>query len=93
VVEAAYKLHPTLGPGLLEGVYEAFLCHELKLWGLWVEKQVFLPLTYEGMTRVIDQFQYSFNLKTLWFCVGFKDFTHLKNFQHKATKKAEKERL
>jgi GxxExxY protein len=50
VVDAAYKLHSTLGPGLLESVYEAFFCHELKLRGLSVEKQVSLPLTYEGMT-------------------------------------------
>jgi GxxExxY protein len=50
VVDAAYKLHSTLGPGLLESVYEAFFAHELKLRGLKVEKQVTLPLTYEGMT-------------------------------------------
>ena len=50
VVDAAFKLHSTLGPGLLEGVYEAFLSHELRLRGLKVEKQVLLPLTYEGMT-------------------------------------------
>jgi GxxExxY protein len=50
VVDAAFKLHSTLGPGLLEGVYEALLSHELRLRGLKVEKQVLLPLTYEGMT-------------------------------------------
>jgi GxxExxY protein len=50
VVDAAYKLHKTLGPGLLESVYEAFFCHELKLRGLKVERQIQLPLTYEGMT-------------------------------------------
>lgn len=50
VVDAAYKLHSRLGPGLLESVYEAFLGHELKLRGLKFEKQVALPLTYEGMT-------------------------------------------
>src|SRR5579859_2847428 len=50
IVDAAYKLHSTLGPGLLESIYESFLCHELKLRGLKVEKQVALPLTYEGMT-------------------------------------------
>jgi GxxExxY protein len=49
-VDAAYKLHSTLGPGLLESVYEAFFFHELRLRGLKVEKQVVLPLTYEGMT-------------------------------------------
>ena len=49
-MDAAYKLHSTLGPGLLESVYEGFFAHELKLRGLRVEKQVVLPLTYEGMT-------------------------------------------
>lgn len=50
VVDAAFKLHKHLGPGLLESVYEAFFCHELKLRGLKVERQVALPLPYEGMT-------------------------------------------
>ena len=50
VVDAAFKLHKTLGPGLLESVYETFFFHELKLRGLKVEKQVALPLTYEGLT-------------------------------------------
>jgi hypothetical protein len=30
VVDAALKVHKTLGPGLLESVYEACLAHELK---------------------------------------------------------------
>ncbi len=50
VVDSAYKLHSKLGPGLLESIYESFLCHELKLRNLKVVKQVALPLTYEGMT-------------------------------------------
>jgi GxxExxY protein len=50
IVDAAFKLHSTLGPGLLESVYESFLVHELKLRGLKVEKQVPLPITYENMT-------------------------------------------
>jgi len=50
VVDAAFKVHSTLGPGLLESVYETFFAHELKLRGLNVKKQVVLPLTYEGMT-------------------------------------------
>ena len=29
VVDAAYKVHTTLGPGLLESVYEMVLAHEL----------------------------------------------------------------
>jgi GxxExxY protein len=50
IVDAAFKLHSTLGPGLLESVYESFLAHELKLRSLQVEKQVLLPITYENMT-------------------------------------------
>jgi GxxExxY protein len=30
VVDSAMKVHTALGPGLLEGVYEACLVHELK---------------------------------------------------------------
>ena len=30
IVEAAYKVHKALGPGLLERVYEVCFCHELK---------------------------------------------------------------
>jgi GxxExxY protein len=29
IVDSAYTVHKTLGPGLLEKVYEACLCHEL----------------------------------------------------------------
>ncbi len=50
VVDAAFKLHSTLGPGLLESVYESFLIHELKLRGLKVDKQVLLPISFEGLT-------------------------------------------
>ena len=39
VVDAAYKDHTTLGPGLLESVYEASLAHELGQRGLKVERQ------------------------------------------------------
>jgi GxxExxY protein len=49
VVDAAYKVHKTLGPGLLESVYEACLRHELKKRGLGVEAQVPVPVVYEGL--------------------------------------------
>jgi GxxExxY protein len=48
VVDAAVKVHKTLGPGLLESVYEICLCHELTLRGNPFERQVVLPITYEG---------------------------------------------
>jgi GxxExxY protein len=47
VVDAAYKIHSTLGPGLLESVYEAVLAHELEKRGLRVERQKALPDVYE----------------------------------------------
>ena len=43
------KVHRTLGPGLLESVYETCLCFELEKTGLLVEKQKPLPLIYEGV--------------------------------------------
>jgi GxxExxY protein len=48
-IDAAYKVHKTLGPGLLESVYEACLAHELKRRGLVVETQVALPVVYEDI--------------------------------------------
>ena len=47
VVDAAYKVHTTLGPGLLESVYEAVLFYELKKRELHVERQVGIPVVYE----------------------------------------------
>ena len=50
IVDAAIKVHRTLGPGLLESVYEACLAHELRQRGLTVETQVPVPIRYEGLT-------------------------------------------
>ena len=47
IVDAAYKIHTTLGPGLLESVYQATLDYELKKRGLRVAQQVALPVYYE----------------------------------------------
>ena len=43
---AAFKVHSTLGPGLLESVYEVPLSHELKTIGLEVQNQVGIPFIY-----------------------------------------------
>jgi len=48
VVDAAIKVHRTLGPGLLESVYEAALALELTQRGHSVERQKALPVVYEG---------------------------------------------
>lgn len=49
VVDAALKIHKTLGPGLLESVYEATLRYELQKRGLKVIQQLGIPVQYEGL--------------------------------------------
>jgi GxxExxY protein len=49
VVDAAVKVHRELGPGLLETVYEVVLARELEHRGLRVERQVPVPIVYEGV--------------------------------------------
>jgi iron complex transport system substrate-binding protein len=49
VVDAAYRIHTGLGPGLLESVYEAVLALELERRGLCVERQVAVSFDYDGM--------------------------------------------
>lgn len=46
VMDAAFAVHKTLGPGLLESVYETCLAEELKQRGLRVERQVGVPVVY-----------------------------------------------
>ncbi|MFZ4695713.1 MAG: GxxExxY protein [Verrucomicrobiia bacterium] len=50
IVDAAYKIHKNLGPGLLESVYEAVLARELVARGLKVVRQQAVPITCGGMT-------------------------------------------
>lgn len=49
IVDAAYKVHTTLGPGLLESVYETCLAYELTKRGLNVQRQVIVPVIYDGV--------------------------------------------
>ncbi len=50
IIESALKVHTTLGPGLLESVYETCLAFELTSRKVRVETQISLPLKYEGIT-------------------------------------------
>ena len=50
VVDAAFRVHRALGPGLLESVYQACLCHEFARQGIEYRAQVGLPIKYEGLT-------------------------------------------
>jgi len=49
VVNAAYKVHTQLGPGLLESVYERVLAHEITSRAMRVARQVPVPVLYEGV--------------------------------------------
>jgi GxxExxY protein len=49
IVDAALHIHKTLGPGLLESVYQATLDYELQKRSLQVVQQVGLPVHYEGV--------------------------------------------
>ena len=49
VLNAAFKVHTALGPGLLESVYETCTAYELTQSGLRVLTQVALPVTYQGI--------------------------------------------
>ena len=47
IVDAAFSVHSTLGPGLLESVYEQCLAFELSERGLRFERQLVLPIKYK----------------------------------------------
>ena len=49
VLDAAFKVHTALGPGLLESVYETCTAFELKESGLSASTQIGLPVTYRGI--------------------------------------------
>ncbi len=48
VIGAAIEVHKTLGPGLLESVYQNCLFLELKERGIQFKAQAIVPLTYKG---------------------------------------------
>ena len=49
IVNAAYKVHKELGPGLLEKVYEACIAHELRKEGYDVKRQIDIPIIYDDI--------------------------------------------
>jgi GxxExxY protein len=48
VLDASFKVHTALGPGLLESVYETTVAYEVRKSGLVVATQVMLPIKYDG---------------------------------------------
>jgi GxxExxY protein len=49
VVDAAFRIHTTLGPGLLESVYDAVLAYELSRRGMHTTRQQPIPVVYDGI--------------------------------------------
>lgn len=49
VVDAAFKIHSKVGPGLLESAYQAFLVHELTKRGISVESETPMPAQFDGI--------------------------------------------
>ena len=50
VVDECIRIHRDLGPGLLESVYEAVLAAALERRGLYVQRQVPVDISYDGLT-------------------------------------------
>ncbi len=48
IVDSAYRVHKEMGPGLLESVYEECMVYDLQKKGLHVERQVSLPIEFDG---------------------------------------------
>ncbi len=48
ILEEAIQIHRDLGPGLLESVYEELLAYRLRKRGLRIQRQVLIPIIYEG---------------------------------------------
>ena len=49
IVDACFKIHTKLGPGLLESVYEAILAYERQKRGLHGVRQKGIPVVYESV--------------------------------------------
>lgn len=49
VLDAAFRVHTALGPGLLESAYCACLVYELQKSGLFVQTEVPVPVVYDGI--------------------------------------------
>jgi GxxExxY protein len=53
IIGTAIEVHRTLGPGLLESVYENALSFDLKEQGLYVLQQAPMPFSYKGLRQEI----------------------------------------
>ena len=49
IVQGIFLVHAKLGPGLLESIYEAALAHEMSKASLGFQRQMVLPVIYDGV--------------------------------------------
>lgn len=49
IIGAAIEVHRALGPGLLESAYEACLCHQMSAAGIAFQRQIELPIEFNGL--------------------------------------------
>lgn len=54
IVDAAFKVHKELGPGLLEKIYETCFCYELDMKDIPYRRQVNLPVNYKDKIMFDD---------------------------------------
>ncbi len=54
VIGCCIEVHRELGPGLLEGIYEAALCEELRMAGIAHQRQLPIPVAYKGINLGMD---------------------------------------
>lgn len=50
IVDIAYQIHKTLGPGLLEKIYESCFCYELNKRGIPFTQQKKVPIVYDNLS-------------------------------------------
>jgi len=48
IIGSAIEVHKSIGPGLMEAIYEECLCYEFEIRGLKFQRQVPVPLFYKG---------------------------------------------
>jgi len=49
IVNVAFQIHTKLGPGLLESVYEEIMFYELNKTGLYIDRQVAIPVVWDDL--------------------------------------------
>jgi GxxExxY protein len=68
IVDAAYKVHRELGPGLLEKIYETCFCYELEIKGIPYKRQTRLSINYKEKLFFDDELRVDVFVDDLVIC-------------------------